>query len=78
VQRSELAGEAIPVWAGHTPDQITFWTATDLVRHDWRPSELRIVWSGDANSPDIARFVRHAAERAARRRDPAPVPAASG
>jgi hypothetical protein len=45
---------------------------------DISPSELRIVWSGDATSLDIAGFVRHAAEVAERWRDPAPVPAASG
>jgi hypothetical protein len=43
---------------------------------DISPSELRIVWSGDATSLDIARFVRHAAEVAERWRDP--VPAAAG
>ncbi|WFE53262.1 LysR family transcriptional regulator [Micromonospora sp. WMMD1155] len=108
IERAELAGETIPLWAGHTPEQTAFWTATDLVRHDWRagptvsdaaqyggvirlgsavgflaadllpemvltgisvvpvadisPSELRIVWSRDATSRDVARFVRHTAQ----------------
>ena len=37
IGRAELAGERIPVWSGHTPEQTSFWTATDLAWHDWEP-----------------------------------------
>jgi DNA-binding transcriptional LysR family regulator len=37
IERAELDGETIPVWSGHTPEQTAYWTATDLVRHGWKP-----------------------------------------
>jgi DNA-binding transcriptional LysR family regulator len=37
VDRSELAGEAFPVWSDHTSAETAFWTGTDLVHHEWRP-----------------------------------------
>jgi DNA-binding transcriptional LysR family regulator len=82
ILRSELAGEAIPVWAGHTVDQTAYWTATDLVRHDWRPgptvSDAAEFGACIRLGETVGFLVRHAAEVAERWRDSVPVPAASG
>jgi DNA-binding transcriptional LysR family regulator len=40
IDRSELAGEAFPVWRDLSPSAMAFWTGTDLVQHDWRPGPV--------------------------------------
>lgn len=40
VHRSELAGEAIPMWPDLTPAERAFWTGTDLAHYDWRPGPV--------------------------------------
>ncbi|MEV5807268.1 LysR family transcriptional regulator [Streptomyces parvulus] len=37
IHRSELAGEAFPIWPGLTESGTAFWTGTDLVPYDWHP-----------------------------------------
>jgi hypothetical protein len=37
IHRSELAGEAFPVWPGLTPSETVYWTGTDLAYYDWWP-----------------------------------------
>ena len=40
IHRSELAGEAFPVWPELTPAAMAFWTGTDVDDHDWRPGPV--------------------------------------
>lgn len=40
IHRSELAGEAFPVWPDLSPAAMAFWTGTDLDHHDWRPGPV--------------------------------------
>ncbi|GAA4208545.1 LysR family transcriptional regulator [Streptosporangium oxazolinicum] len=37
IKRADLVDETFTLWSGHTPEQIAYWTATDLARHGWRP-----------------------------------------
>lgn len=37
VDRSELDGATIVVWAGHTAAETAFWTGTDLMPYAWEP-----------------------------------------
>jgi DNA-binding transcriptional LysR family regulator len=40
IHRSELAGEAFPVWPDLTPAAMAFWTGTDIDDHEWRPGPV--------------------------------------